>query len=95
MVCPRRGNRLAAGHLALGAGCSRHRLFAALHSSSARHARLAADRAGTELPEASGLWGVILDELYRMQQKDRRERVRLRALISYLRESFTSLPTAP
>ena len=49
-------------------------------------------RAGTEPPEARGLWGVVLDDLYRMQQKDRRERVRLRALISYLRESFTSLP---
>ena len=49
-------------------------------------------RVGTEPPEAGGLWGVVLDELYRMQQKDRRERVRLRALISYLRESFTSLP---
>jgi two-component system phosphate regulon sensor histidine kinase PhoR len=49
-------------------------------------------RAGTEPPEAAGLWGVVLDELYRMQQKGRRERVRLRALISYLRESFTSLP---
>ena len=33
-----------------------------------------------------------MDSLYRMQQKDRRERVRLRALIGYLRESFASLP---
>src|SRR5690606_8402072 len=49
-------------------------------------------RTGTEPPEAQGLWGVVLDELYRMQQKERRDRVRLRALLSYLRESFTSLP---
>lgn len=49
-------------------------------------------RPGIEPPEAEGLWGEVLDNLYRMQQKDRRERVRLRALIGYLRESFTSLP---
>jgi len=49
-------------------------------------------RASAEPPEASGLWGEVMDNLYRMQQKGRRERVRLRALISYLRESFTSLP---
>ncbi len=49
-------------------------------------------RAGGEPPEAGGLWGEVMDNLYRMQQKDRRERVRLRALIGYLRESFASLP---
>jgi len=49
-------------------------------------------RASSEPPEAGGLWGVVMDGLYRLQQKDRRERVRLRALISYLRESFMSLP---
>lgn len=49
-------------------------------------------RSSVEPPEAGGLWGEVMDSLYRMQQKDRRERVRLRALISYLRESFTSLP---
>jgi two-component system phosphate regulon sensor histidine kinase PhoR len=49
-------------------------------------------RATVEPPEADGLWGEVMDGLYRMQQKERRERVRLRALISYLRESFTSLP---
>ncbi|MFT3930159.1 MAG: phosphate regulon sensor histidine kinase PhoR [Spongiibacteraceae bacterium] len=49
-------------------------------------------RPGIEPPEAGGLWGEVMDSLYRMQQKDRRERVRLRALIGYLRESFTSLP---
>lgn len=49
-------------------------------------------RPGIEPPEAGGLWGEVMDNLYRMQQKDRRERVRLRALIGYLRESFTSLP---
>ena len=49
-------------------------------------------RPGIEPPEAGGLWGEVMDSLYRVQQKDRRERVRLRALISYLRESFTSLP---
>lgn len=46
----------------------------------------------SEPPEAGGLWGEVMDSLYRLQQKDRRERVRLRALISYLRESFMSLP---
>jgi two-component system phosphate regulon sensor histidine kinase PhoR len=49
-------------------------------------------RPGGEPPEAGGLWGEVMDGLYRIQQKDRRERVRLRALIGYLRESFTSLP---
>jgi two-component system phosphate regulon sensor histidine kinase PhoR len=49
-------------------------------------------RSAVEPPEAGGLWGEVMDSLYRMQQKDRRERVRLRALISYLRESFASLP---
>lgn len=49
-------------------------------------------RPGVEPPEAGGLWGEVMDNLYRMQQKDRRERVRLRALIGYLRESFASLP---
>jgi two-component system phosphate regulon sensor histidine kinase PhoR len=49
-------------------------------------------RSSIEPPEASGMWGEVMDGLYRMQQKYRRERVRLRALISYLRESFTSLP---
>ncbi len=49
-------------------------------------------RSASEPPEAGGLWGVVMDGLYRWQQKDRRERVRLRALISYLRESFMSLP---
>ncbi|HET8711428.1 MAG TPA: phosphate regulon sensor histidine kinase PhoR, partial [Spongiibacteraceae bacterium] len=49
-------------------------------------------RPGIEPPEAGGLWGEVMDNLYRMQQKDRRERVRLRALIGYLRESFASLP---
>ena len=49
-------------------------------------------RPGIEPPEAGGLWGEVMDSLYRLQQKDRRERVRLRALIGYLRESFTSLP---
>ncbi len=49
-------------------------------------------RPGVEPPEAGGLWGEVMDGLHRAQQKDRRERVRLRALISYLRESFTSLP---
>jgi two-component system, OmpR family, phosphate regulon sensor histidine kinase PhoR len=51
-----------------------------------------AHRSSIEPPEASGMWGEVMDGLYRMQQKYRRERVRLRALISYLRESFTTLP---
>ncbi len=54
--------------------------------------RWLSQRTSTEPPEAGGLWGVVMDGLYRHQQKDRRERVRLRALISYLRESFMSLP---
>ncbi len=49
-------------------------------------------RSSVEPPEASGMWGEVMDNLYRMQRKDRRERVRLRALIGYLRESFASLP---
>lgn len=49
-------------------------------------------RSAVEPPESGGLWGEVMDNLYRMQQKERRERVRLRALISYLRESFASLP---
>jgi len=48
--------------------------------------------ANSDPPEAKGLWGEVLDGLYRLQQRDRRERGRLRALVSYLRESFSSLP---
>jgi two-component system phosphate regulon sensor histidine kinase PhoR len=45
-----------------------------------------------EPPEAGGLWGAVFDELYRRQQRSRRERERLHGLVTYLRESFTSLP---
>jgi two-component system phosphate regulon sensor histidine kinase PhoR len=62
-----------------------------IYNLHALHQWLANRSAGAP-PEAVGLWGEVLDGIYRMQQKDRRERVRLRALISYLRESFTSLP---
>lgn len=48
--------------------------------------------ASNDPPEAKGLWGEVLDGLYRLQQRDRRERGRLRALVNYLRESFSSLP---
>ncbi len=48
--------------------------------------------ASSDPPEAKGLWGEVLDGLYRLQQRDRRERGRLRALVNYLRESFSSLP---
>lgn len=48
--------------------------------------------AGNDPPESKGLWGEVLDGLYRLQQRDRKERGRLRALVSYLRESFSSLP---
>src|SRR5690606_22562222 len=45
-----------------------------------------------EPPEAKGLWGDLFDALYRRQQRARRERERLHGLVTYLRESFTSLP---
>jgi two-component system phosphate regulon sensor histidine kinase PhoR len=54
--------------------------------------RWLASGAGNEPPEAKGLWGEVLDGLYRLQQRDRKERGRLRAMVSYLRESFSSLP---
>ena len=39
-------------------------------------------RSASEPPEATGLWGEVLDGLYRLQQKDRRDalQVRVRAL---------------
>jgi two-component system phosphate regulon sensor histidine kinase PhoR len=48
--------------------------------------------ADSEPPEAKGLWGDLFDGLYRLQKRDREERGRLRALVSYMRESFSSLP---
>ena len=54
--------------------------------------RWLAGGASSDPPEAKGLWGEVLDGLYRLQQRDRKERGRLRALVNYLRESFSSLP---
>lgn len=45
-----------------------------------------------EPPEARGLWGDLFDSLYRLQRSGRSERERLRGLVNYMRESFSSLP---
>ncbi|MDX9875695.1 MAG: phosphate regulon sensor histidine kinase PhoR [Spongiibacteraceae bacterium] len=46
----------------------------------------------SEPPEARGLWGDLFDALYRLQRRGRSERERLRRLVDYMRESFSSLP---
>lgn len=44
-----------------------------------------------EPPISSGLFGDVLDGIYRMQKHSRQERVRLQAQLEYLRASFASL----
>ena len=49
---------------------------------------------GTDPPEASGLWGDVLDGIYRLQRQNREERKRLQDVVDYLRDSFSSLSDA-
>lgn len=45
-------------------------------------------------PEASGMWGSIVDEVYRFHRKDKAEQVRLQGIVDYLQDSFASLDDA-
>ena len=49
---------------------------------------------GTDPPEAAGLWGDVLDGIYRLQRQNREERKRLQDVVDYLRDSFSSLSDA-
>ena len=42
-------------------------------------------------PESKGLWGDVLDGIYRLQRRSLEERGRLQATVDYLRDSFASL----
>jgi two-component system phosphate regulon sensor histidine kinase PhoR len=48
----------------------------------------------TEPPEAAGLWGAVLDGIYRLQRQAREEQLRLQATVDYLQDSFASLHDA-
>jgi two-component system, OmpR family, phosphate regulon sensor histidine kinase PhoR len=48
----------------------------------------------TDPPEGVGLWGDVLDNLYRIQKGAREERLRLQAAVDYMRDSFASLDDA-
>lgn len=45
-------------------------------------------------PESQGLWGDVLDGIYRLQRRGKEERVKLQAAVDYLRDSFASLEDA-
>ncbi|MBL4826518.1 MAG: phosphate regulon sensor histidine kinase PhoR [Spongiibacteraceae bacterium] len=44
-----------------------------------------------EPPESRGLWGDVLDGIYRLQRRSKEERGRLQAELDYLQDSFASL----
>jgi two-component system phosphate regulon sensor histidine kinase PhoR len=50
-------------------------------------------RTGTP-PEASGLWGDIFDQLYRLQQRNRTRKRRLTGLLHRVQEATTAMPDA-
>ncbi|ARN76156.1 phosphate regulon sensor histidine kinase PhoR [Oceanicoccus sagamiensis] len=45
----------------------------------------------TDPPESKGLWGDVLDGIYRLQRQGKEERSRLQAWVDYLQDSFASL----
>ena len=49
------------------------------------------DPENVELPESRGMWGSVLDAIYRLQRIGQRQRKRLQARVDYLRDSFASL----
>jgi two-component system, OmpR family, phosphate regulon sensor histidine kinase PhoR len=44
-----------------------------------------------EPPESKGLWGDVLDGIYRLQRRGKEERGRLQAEVDYLQDSFAAL----
>ena len=48
-------------------------------------------RPGDPPPEARGLWGLIFDEIYRLQRRDQRARARLQAVIERIQASTAAL----
>ncbi len=50
--------------------------------------------AGTEPPEAIGMWGQVFDTIYGMQKQAEGDRDQLQAIIDYLRSSFASMSDA-
>ncbi|MCR8922896.1 phosphate regulon sensor histidine kinase PhoR [Dasania sp. GY-MA-18] len=49
---------------------------------------------GSDPPESTGLWGDMLDGIYRLQRQNREERQRLQGAVDYLRDSLASLGDA-
>ena len=49
---------------------------------------------GSDAPESTGLWGDMLDGIYRLQRQNREERQRLQGAVDYLRDSFAALNDA-
>ncbi|WP_339669750.1 phosphate regulon sensor histidine kinase PhoR [Dasania marina] len=49
---------------------------------------------GSDAPESSGLWGDMLDGIYRLQRQNREERQRLQGAVDYLRDSLAALSDA-
>ncbi len=47
-----------------------------------------------EPPEATGLWGQVLDLIFQIQREDREVKARLQAMVDYLRSSFASMSDA-
>lgn len=48
-------------------------------------------RPGEPPPEARGLWGMIFDDIYRLQRRDQRARARLQAVIERIQTSTAAL----
>jgi len=48
-------------------------------------------RPGEQPPEARGLWGLIFDDIYRLQRRDQRARSRLQAIIERIQTSTAAL----
>ena len=46
---------------------------------------------GEQPPEASGLWGVAFDRIYRLQKRQEQAQVELQSTVDYLQDSFASL----
>ncbi len=49
------------------------------------------DHPESEPPEGSGIWGMMLDQMYAIQRHNRDARSRLQHTVDYLRDSFRSL----
>lgn len=49
------------------------------------------DQPESEPPEGSGVWGMMLDQMYAIQRHNRDARSRLQHTVDYLRDSFRSL----